>query len=137
MQETENNFSILKGPTGNNVYIVMLRWVLNTGLIIICHSHFRKMRRKYCGNSSNRKRNLIFHRSTNINTKWSEVKSLSRVRLFVTPWTVAYQAPRSIKKWSNSHVTYRCESKYWNKFRVVVFLTMRWAKGWEDGSYFV
>ena len=25
--------------------------------------------------------------------KWSEVKSLSRVRLFVTPWTVAYQAP--------------------------------------------
>ena len=23
----------------------------------------------------------------------SEVKSLSRVRLFVTPWTVAYQAP--------------------------------------------
>ena len=27
--------------------------------------------------------------------KWSEVKSLSRVRLFATPWTVAYQAPRS------------------------------------------
>ena len=25
----------------------------------------------------------------------SEVKSLSRVRLFVTPWTVAYQAPQS------------------------------------------
>ena len=24
--------------------------------------------------------------------KWSEVKSLSRVRLFVTPWTVAHQA---------------------------------------------
>ena len=24
---------------------------------------------------------------------WSEVKSLSRVRLFVTPWTAAYQAP--------------------------------------------
>ena len=24
---------------------------------------------------------------------FSEVKSLSRVRLFVTPWTVAYQAP--------------------------------------------
>ena len=24
--------------------------------------------------------------------KWSEVKSLSRVRLFATPWTVAYQA---------------------------------------------
>ena len=28
--------------------------------------------------------------------KWSEVKSLSRVRLFVTPWTVAYQAPLSM-----------------------------------------
>ena len=27
---------------------------------------------------------------------WSEVKSLSRVRLFVTPWTVAYQAPLSM-----------------------------------------
>ena len=25
--------------------------------------------------------------------KWSEVKLLSRVQLFVTPWTVAYQAP--------------------------------------------
>ena len=28
---------------------------------------------------------------------WSEVKSLSRVRLFATPWTVAYQAPRSME----------------------------------------
>ena len=28
--------------------------------------------------------------------KWSEVKSLSRVQLFVTPWTVAYQASPSI-----------------------------------------
>ena len=26
----------------------------------------------------------------------SEVKSLSRVRLFVTPWTIAYQAPPSM-----------------------------------------
>ena len=26
----------------------------------------------------------------------SKVKSLSRVRLFVTPWTVAYQAPLSV-----------------------------------------
>ena len=26
----------------------------------------------------------------------SEVKLLSRVQLFVTPWTVAYQAPRSM-----------------------------------------
>ena len=28
--------------------------------------------------------------------KWSEVKSLSRVRLFATPWTVAYWAPPSL-----------------------------------------
>ena len=28
--------------------------------------------------------------------KWSEVKSLSHVRLFVTPWTVAYQAALSM-----------------------------------------
>ena len=28
--------------------------------------------------------------------KWSEVNSLSHVRLFVTPWTVAYQAPPSL-----------------------------------------
>ena len=28
--------------------------------------------------------------------KWSEVKSLSHVRLFVTPWTVAYQDPQSM-----------------------------------------
>ena len=28
--------------------------------------------------------------------KWSEVKSLSHVRLFATPWTVAYQVPPSI-----------------------------------------
>ena len=27
----------------------------------------------------------------------SEVKSLSRVQLFVTPWTVAYQAPLSME----------------------------------------
>ena len=27
---------------------------------------------------------------------WSEVKSLSRVRLFATPWNVAYQAPPSM-----------------------------------------
>ena len=28
---------------------------------------------------------------------WSEVKSLSHVRLFVAPWTVAYQAPQSVE----------------------------------------
>ena len=29
--------------------------------------------------------------------KWSEVKLLSRVRLFATPWTVAYKAPLSME----------------------------------------
>ena len=33
---------------------------------------------------------------TQSEVKWSEVKSLSRVRLFVTPWTVAHQAPLSM-----------------------------------------
>ena len=28
--------------------------------------------------------------------KWSEVKLLSHVQLFATPWTVAYQAPPSM-----------------------------------------
>ena len=28
--------------------------------------------------------------------KWSELKSLSRVQLFATPWTVAYQDPQSM-----------------------------------------
>ena len=28
--------------------------------------------------------------------KWSETKSLSRVQLFATPWTVAYRAPPSM-----------------------------------------
>ena len=28
---------------------------------------------------------------------WKKMKSLSRVRLFVTPWTVAYQAPLSME----------------------------------------
>ena len=31
-----------------------------------------------------------------VHVNWSEVKLLSRVRLFATPWTVAYQAPLSM-----------------------------------------
>ena len=34
--------------------------------------------------------------SSSPSTLWSEVKSLSHVRLFVTLWTVAYQAPPSM-----------------------------------------
>ena len=43
--------------------------------------------------------NLKHHFSLGHEVKWSEVKwvkSLSRVRLFATPWTVAYQAPPSM-----------------------------------------
>ena len=39
---------------------------------------------------------IMFHLHTPWSGKWSEVKSLSRVRLFATPWTVAYQAPQSM-----------------------------------------
>ena len=35
----------------------------------------------------------------------SEVKLLSRVQLFVTPWTVAYQSPQSMEF---------CRQKYWS-----------------------
>ena len=36
----------------------------------------------------------LYHLSEEV--KWSEVKSLSHVWLFVTPWAVAYQAPQSM-----------------------------------------
>ena len=45
-----------------------------------------------------------------LSVKWSEVKLLSRVRLLVTPWTVACQAPPSMgfsrqEYWSGCSVT--------------------------------
>ena len=36
------------------------------------------------------------HKGKERNLQTSEVKSLSRVRLFATPWTVAYYAPPSM-----------------------------------------
>ena len=39
----------------------------------------------------------LSHGLYSLEVKWSEVKSLSRVRLFATPWTVAYQAPQSME----------------------------------------
>ena len=39
--------------------------------------------------------NIFSYRIVNIT--WSEVKSLSRVCLFVAPWTVAHQAPPSME----------------------------------------
>ena len=40
---------------------------------------------------------LRFLKKLGIKPPWREVKSLSCVRLFATPWTVAYQAPRSME----------------------------------------
>ena len=42
------------------------------------------------------KRHLLLGRKAMTNLKWSEVKVFSRVRLFATPWTIAYQAPPSM-----------------------------------------
>ena len=39
---------------------------------------------------------LPYAKTPSLSLKWSEVKSLSRVRLFATPWTVACQAPLSM-----------------------------------------
>ena len=41
--------------------------------------------------------NLTVLQMCNINSQRSEEKSLSRVQLFETPWTVAYQAPASME----------------------------------------
>ena len=39
---------------------------------------------------------LLNHQGSYISVYISEVKSLSRVRFFATPWSVAYQAPSSM-----------------------------------------
>ena len=47
------------------------------------------------------------------------MKSLSRVRLFVTPWTVAHQAPPSMEFSRNRGSTiflYFCNSPKWERF---------------------
>ena len=42
-----------------------------------------------------------------------EVKSLSHVRLFVTPWTVAHQAPPSMEfSRMEARIFYRMEARY-------------------------
>ena len=43
------------------------------------------------------KRHLLLGRIVMTNLKWSEVKSLSHVWLFVSTWAVAYQAPLSME----------------------------------------
>ena len=50
--------------------------------------------------------------------KWKvKVKSLSRVRLFATPWTEAYQAPPSVGF---------SRQEYWSGFHCLLFLNHEW-----------
>ena len=53
-----------------------------------------------CKDGHNKDRNgMDLTEAEDIKKRWqeyTEVKSLSRVRLFATPWTVAYQAPLSM-----------------------------------------
>ena len=59
---------------------------------------------------------------------WSEVKSLSHVRLFATPWTVAYQAPPSMgfsrQECWNGLPTHKCY-QIWVQFTVSL-----WWRSW-------
>ena len=69
--------------------------------------------------------------------KWKvKVKSLSRVQLFVTPWTVAYQAPPSMgfsrqEYWSGlplpSLPLFRGRSFYLRQFHIFIFAFIAWA----------
>ena len=56
---------------------------------------------EYLENSATGMEKVSFHfnpkeRERQRTFRWGEVKSLSRVRLFATPWAVAYQAPLSM-----------------------------------------
>ena len=44
----------------------------------------------------NWKLNFVYDASWKVGMKWSQVKSLSHVRLFATPWRVTYKALRSM-----------------------------------------
>ena len=82
--------------------------------------------------------------------KWSEVKSLSHVRLFATPWTVTYYAPPSMgfsrqEYWSgvpyrndNLSLTFKSKTKlghlYWKylfdmntRWQYCCVVAVRWA----------
>ena len=62
--------------------------------------------------------------------KWKvKVKLLSRVRLFMTPWTAAHQAPLSVgfsrqEYWSGSPLPSTCQIlfRYLNKIQILVFV---------------
>ena len=50
----------------------------------------------YCGQESLRRNGVAIMVNKKLHCLVKIVKSLSRVQLFATPWTVAYQAPQSM-----------------------------------------
>ena len=60
-----------------------LTWTCTIGLIYLS-SHFHP------------EKNILWIAADPMTMKWSEVKSVSHVRLFATPWTVTCQAPLSM-----------------------------------------
>ena len=69
---------------------------------------------------------------------WSEVKWLSHVRLFATPWTVAYQAPPSMgfsrqEYWSGlpfPSPSYRRNAPIWWKLSSMIFKVSQVPRLW-------
>ena len=76
-------------------YIKNLRSFLSCnqkdGIVKILRSKWKKKKATFHYNYSN-----TFQVLWTLEKRFSEVKSLSRIQLFATPWTVAYQAPLSM-----------------------------------------
>ena len=68
-------------------------YIPEKGLLSEIHRQFFKLNDKKTNNRLKNEQTLNRHL---IKESESEVKSLSRVGLFETPWTVAYQAPPSM-----------------------------------------
>ena len=71
------------------------RWDFYSLVWFLFYSHFCKFFEPHIEEHSGKNKCIITVVVVNpaISEKWKKVKSLSRVRLFATPWTVAYQAP--------------------------------------------
>ena len=63
-----------------------------TAFSVLCHLIFRQLDER----DPVRTPNLKMKEPSQREAVYAEVKSFSRVRLFATPWTVAYQAPPSL-----------------------------------------
>ena len=71
-------------------FYVCMEWACVSFCVYVCH---------VCGmltENFSLSPSFPIHSLLLLNPRWSEVKSLSRVWLFATPWTVAYQAPQSM-----------------------------------------